>query len=72
MNGNRMICTSSTDTSSNDGSLSGFLGGIGERSFKAKVGKLIADGRCQDAVDYALRKGKFDMVEVIQAQCSEH
>ena len=53
--------------------LGDLIAGIGERSFRKKVGKMLADGDCQGAGRYALEKGRLELgTSILQACSSQH
>ena len=55
---------------SNSGALLGLaIRGMRERSLNSKIGKMVASGDCQAALDYALTKGRFDIAEQVKGMC---
>lgn len=53
----------------NDGTFAAFLEQRRSRQLRAKVGKLIADGKCPDARQAALKAGDFALVHEIEGLC---
>ena len=57
-------------SNSNGGALLGLaIRGMRERSLNSKIGKMVASGDCQAALDYALTKGRFDIAEEVKGMC---
>lgn len=69
--------TGGTSYNSSDGGAAAGAGlvdiirGFQERSFRSKVGKMIAAGDCTGAVRYAVEKGKFEVAASLQILCSQ-
>lgn len=41
-----------------------------DRRIKSAVGKLLANGDCEGALQYALRKGRLDLADAVRAYCA--
>lgn len=41
-----------------------------EASVRSKIGKMVAAGQCQEARDYALKKGRLEMASSVERLCS--
>lgn len=50
-------------------SLGNLIRSIGERSFRKKVGAMLANGDCSGAAKYALEKGRLELGYAIQDSC---
>jgi hypothetical protein len=46
-----------------------FIAGIRERSFRAKVGKMLAAGDCDGAARFALEKGRLELGSELRRTC---
>lgn len=44
--------------------------GSGDRHVRSQIGKMLAAGNCKGAVQYALQKGRFDLVETVRDYCT--
>lgn len=57
-------------SNANGGALLGLaIRGMRERSLNSKIGKMVASGDCQAALDYALTKGRFDIANEVKSMC---
>lgn len=45
--------------------------GFSERSFRAKVGKMLANGDCTGAAQYALKKGRIELGASLRETCEK-
>ena len=51
--------------------LGDLIRGINERSFRSKVGKMLAAGECEDAYNYALKKEHIELGLKLQQYCAQ-
>jgi len=41
-----------------------------ESSIRSKLGRMVAEGHCQEARDYALKKGRLELASSVERLCS--
>lgn len=78
VSGNMVNCTSiggGSDYQYNDGGqalgegIGKLIASIGEKNFRKKIGKMLADGDCQSASRYAYEKGRLELGTSIAQAC---
>lgn len=76
--GNMLNCTSIGGQSGNDQNDSGrilgegigsLIANIGEKNFRKKIGRMLADGDCESASKYAYQKGRLELGSSIASHC---
>lgn len=76
--GNTMNCMTYGNNGNADNSgpsaaegIGNLIASIGEKNFKKKIGRMLADGDCQGAIRYAYEKGRLELAESIKRSCGQ-